>query len=217
MKKEWFRYWWTLLYFPVYMFFFLLAERLFTEDVNIIHMALDDVIPFCEWFIIPYYLWFPFMAIFFVWIFFGDKEEYVRFVKFLYSGMTVFILISYLYPNGLLLRPEELPRENIATHIVEYLYRTDTSTNVFPSIHVFNTLGVMIAVAKSKRVMPSVVGKWAVELFGVLIILSTVFLKQHSVWDVLGALAFGVIFYLLYYYLPGALAKRKRLAGAGAL
>lgn len=217
MKKEWFRYWWTLLYFPVYMFFFLLAERLFTEDVNIIHMALDDVIPFCEWFIIPYYLWFPFMAIFFVWIFFGDKEEYVRFVKFLYSGMTVFILISYLYPNGLLLRPEELPRENIATHIVKYLYSTDTSTNVFPSIHVFNTLGVMISVAKSKRVMPSVVGKWAVELFGVLIILSTVFLKQHSVWDVLGALAFGVIFYLLYYYLPEAVAKRKRLAGAGAL
>ncbi len=217
MKKEWFRYWWTLLYFPVYMFFFLLAERLFTEDVNIIHMGLDDVIPFCEWFIIPYYLWFPFMAVFFVWIFFGDKEEYLRFVKFLYSGMTVFILISYLYPNGLMLRPEELPRENIATHVVEYLYRTDTSTNVFPSIHVFNTLGVMIAVAKSKRVMPSTIGKWAVELFGLLIILSTVFLKQHSVWDVLGALAFGVIFYLLYYYLPEALAKRKRLAGAGAL
>lgn len=209
MRKEWFRYWWTLLYLPVYMIIFLLAEKLFTDNVNLIHMPIDDIIPFCEWFIIPYYLWFPFMAILFVWLFFGDKPEYVRFVMFLYSGMTVFLIISYVYPNGLMLRPEVLPRDNIATRIVAYLYSTDTSTNVFPSIHVYNTLGVMIAAWRSRSVVPARWGKWLVEVFGVLIIASTVFLKQHSMWDVIGAFGFGLIFFVLYYVLPDRIKGAK--------
>ncbi len=202
MTKERLKYWWTIFYLPLYMVFFLLAEQMFVEDVHIIHMPLDDKIPFCEWFIFPYYVWFAYIAIFFIRIFFTDKQEYARFAGFLFSGMTVFLIISFVYPNGLELRPAELPRDNVATALVEMLYRGDTSTNVFPSIHVYNTLGVMISVAKNKKIVPNRLLTWLVEILGVLIILSTVFLKQHSVWDVLGAFAFGAIFYVIFYCLP---------------
>ena len=57
-------------------------------------------------------------------------------------GMTVFLIVSYVYPNVLHLRPSEFPRENVFTDMVRWLYRTDTPTNVLPSIHVFNSLAV---------------------------------------------------------------------------
>lgn len=199
MKKETLQYWWTALYFPVYMFFFWLAESYTENDFHVINIGLDDKIPFVEWFIFPYYLWFPFMALFFVLFFFRDKKEYIRMIALLYAGMTLFLIISFIYPNGLALRPEELPRDNAAAHLVELLYRSDTPTNVFPSIHVFNTLGVLIAVWRSDKVLDKPWMKWTVTGIGALIICSTVFLKQHSLVDVAGAFVFaGILFWLVY-------------------
>ena len=53
------------------------------------------------------------------------------------------------------LRPILDPDKNIFTAAVAALYRTDTCTNVFPSIHVYNSIGTYIAIHKS----PSVSGK----------------------------------------------------------
>ena len=121
MKKENLQYWWTALYFPVYMFFFCLAESYTKNSFHVINIALDDKIPFVEWFIFPYYLWFPFMALFFVLFFFRDKKEYIRMIGLLYAGMTLFLIISFAYPNGLELRPDEFPRDNAATRLVALL------------------------------------------------------------------------------------------------
>ncbi len=199
LTKEKLRYWWTALYFPVYMFFFTMAERMVTEDFHIINIGLDDKIPFVEWFIFPYYIWFPFMALFFVMFFFRDKEEYIRMIALLYAGMTLFIIISFAYPNGLTLRPENMERENIAMRIVASLYGTDTPTNVFPSIHVFNTLGVLIAVWRSRIIAKKPACKWGITLLGTLIICSTVFLKQHSIVDVIGAFVLAAVLYAVVY------------------
>lgn len=199
LSKGKLRYWWTALYFPVYMFFFTLAEKMVTEDFHVINIGLDDRIPFVEWFIFPYYIWFPFMAVFFVLFFFRDKEEYIRMIALLYAGMTIFLIISFAYPNGLTLRPETFSRDNLATVIVSSLYGTDTPTNVFPSIHVFNTLGVLIAVWRSKKIAKHRLSKWGITVLGSLIICSTVFLKQHSVVDVLGAFVMAAVLYFLVY------------------
>lgn len=54
--------------------------------------------------------------------------------------MTIFLIVSYAYPNAQHLRPVEFPRDNIFTDVVRWLYKTDTPTNILPSIHVFNSL-----------------------------------------------------------------------------
>ena len=48
----------AMLYFVFYLIAFFSLEQIHRPDLHIIHCALDDVIPFCEWFIIPYCLWF---------------------------------------------------------------------------------------------------------------------------------------------------------------
>ena len=47
-----------VLYFPVYMIWFSYLEKTVTTRFHVIHVALDDYIPFCEYFDIPYFLWF---------------------------------------------------------------------------------------------------------------------------------------------------------------
>ena len=50
---------WLLYYIP-YLICFMLLER-FITPVIIIHSPLDEMIPFNEYFILPYLLWFPYM------------------------------------------------------------------------------------------------------------------------------------------------------------
>ena len=51
-----------LLYFAIYLPWFAHLEKTVTTHFHVIHVALDDYIPFCEYFIIPYLLWFAYIA-----------------------------------------------------------------------------------------------------------------------------------------------------------
>ena len=98
--------------------------------------------------------------------------------------MTIFLIVSCVYPNKQDLRPVVFDNNNIFTQMVQHLYATDTPTNILPSIHVFNSLAMFYAINRS----PQLKKRYGVRIFcGVLtvsIILSTMFLKQHSVVDV---------------------------------
>ena len=118
--------------------------------------------------------------------------------------MTIFLIICTLWHNGLDLRQDISYRNNLCARLVQMLYKTDTSTNVFPSLHVFNTLGCLVALYKSEG-MKAPRRRWikiAATVIGILIILSTMFLKQHSVWDVIGAFAMAIILYPIVYVIP---------------
>ena len=130
---------------------------------------------------------------------------------FLVIGMTVFLAVSVFFPNILLLRPETMPRHNIFTYLCERLYAIDTPTNVTPSIHVYNSLCVMIAVWKTDaKLIRAKAAKVFMTLFGFLIILSTMFLKQHSFSDVLIATGFALFSYILVYRMGFVFVGSKR-------
>lgn len=191
----------AILYFPFYVFCFIGLERKNTDDYYVVESVLDSYIPFCEWFVIPYFLWFAYIATTFIYFFFADKQDFVRLCIFLFTGMTVCLLIYYLWPNGQNLRPNlaTLGRENIFTRILAGLYSTDTHTNVCPSIHTFNSVGACTVIFKSNRLKDKTGIRIAALVLTVSICLSTVFLKQHSVLDVFWALVLAVPMYLLAY------------------
>lgn len=190
---------WVFLYALIYLPWFSYLEQHVTSDYYLIHSPLDDYIPFVEYFIVPYLMWFLFVIIGAGYFFFTDKKGFYKLAAFLITGMTIFLIICTLFPNGLHLRPATFARDNIFTHIVQYVYSVDTPTNVLPSIHVFNSMGIAIAVAHSDKLKEK---KWIQHLTYILaglIILSTMFLKQHSVTDVFAALVMtGVIYPFVY-------------------
>lgn len=205
-----------ILYAVIYLVWFIYLEKNITKNYRVIHVALDDHIPFCELFVIPYFLWFIYVSSVVIVFFFKNKEDYAKACVFFFTGMTIFLIISTLFPNGHHLRPSVMPRDNIFTQLTAYLYKTDTATNLWPSIHVYNSLGAHFAIVKN----PSLANrKWIVIgsfITCTSIILSTMLLKQHSVFDVITAVVMAVAMYGLVYkydivtaYKERSLARKK--------
>lgn len=190
---------WILSYFLIYIPWFLLLEKHIVSGYTLVEINLDQYIPFNELFIIPYFLWFGYIAIAITYFFFTSKTDYYKCCAFLFIGMTVCLLIYTIWPNGQNLRPTSFARDNFLVDICKTLYTSDTSTNVCPSIHVFNSIGVHIAIAKSERLKKH---RWILNsslILAILISLSTVFLKQHSIFDGICAIVLSVVMYFIVY------------------
>lgn len=186
---------WILSYAFIYLPWFLYLEKHVVRDYYVIHTHADDWIPFNEYFIIPYLLWFLYVAGAILYFFFTNKRDYYRLCAYLFTGMTISLLICTIFPNGTDLRPVVDPDKNICSWLVSILHEADTSTNIFPSIHAFNSIGVHIAIIKSESLRKHPIVLHGSLILAILICMATVFLKQHSIIDVAGA---GLLAYALY-------------------
>jgi membrane-associated phospholipid phosphatase len=180
------------------------------------HIAIDDFIPFSEYFIIPYLLWFIYVASAICYFFFHNVKDYYKLCTMLFVGMTISLLICTIFPNGTDFRPEVDPNKNVFSLVLSWLYSTDTCTNVFPSIHVYNSICVHIAVTHSKVLKRNRMVTTGSFILMVSICLATVFLKQHSAFDGLGSMVMAYIMYLFVYtdsYVPSRKKVREKAIG----
>lgn len=185
------------IYAVLYVIGFILVEHSVKSDFTVIHTRIDDMIPFCEYFIVFYYLWFIYMAITIFFIVRGSRENFIKTAIFLMTGMTLFLIVSALFPNGHDLRPHVFKRNNVFVTLTEFIYSVDTPTNILPSIHVYNSIGCHIGFVKATKSMNR---KWIlpISLFTcILITVSTLFVKQHSVVDVISAVVLAVVMYFI--------------------
>lgn len=190
-----------LFFLAFYLVWFAYLERTVTKNYQIIHVRIDDYIPFLEIFVIPYYLWFFYVSAVVVYLMLTNKGDYYRACLFLFTGMIVFLVVSTLFPNGQNLRPSVMPRDNIFTFLVSKIYLADTPTNIWPSIHVFNSIGAHFAIVRNNRLGNI---KWLRRgsfILSISIILSTVFIKQHSIFDMVTAFIMAAVLYGIVYKL----------------
>ncbi len=203
---------WLFLYFPIYLLWFFALEQAKPNFLYEVTNPLDPAIPFCEYFIVPYMLWFPYLFGGVIYFFVAHlKDEFIRLAVTLEAGLTICLLIYTFFPNYQGLRPEVYPNNNLFTQGVKLLQQFDTPTNVCPSIHVFSTVAVCISVLKERLGKTYAVRAGAVIL-AVFICLSTVFLKQHSLTDVYCALGLNLVLYVVVYHtgLNGILTGKKK-------
>lgn len=184
-------------YFVFYLLAFYALEKRTGVPLVWVHCALDDLIPFCKYAIVPYCLWFfwiPFTLLYFLLR--APRAEFSRLCLPLFAGMTAALALYAVVPTGLNLRPFAVYGRDIFARGVRLLYSIDTATNVCPSIHVFNSVTLALAYWRSS-LFERAGRRWmrpAATVLCVSIVLSTVLLRQHSVIDVaLGALmAFAI-------------------------
>lgn len=184
-----------LLYFIPYLIYFELLEH-FMVPRFFIHCPLDDWIPFHEIFVIPYFFWFVMLALSLGYFLFHSREDFLDLCFVMFTGMTICLMIYTVLPNGLRLRPV-VTRDNILANIARMLYRIDTPTNVCPSIHVSSTVSILLITARYKGFRYSKATKTITWFCGIMVCLSTMVLKQHSIIDVL----LGTLLTLLLYRL----------------
>lgn len=188
-------------YCVIYMIIFAYLEGRPVRGFHVVHTVFDDMIPFCEYFIVPYLLWFPYMFITVLYFIFVNKnvKEYYQVSFNLMMGMTIFLIVSYVYPNIQHLRPTEFARDNIFVDMVIQLYKTDTSTNILPSIHVFNSLAIHKSITSCEALKKYRCIRYSSLILTTLIVLSTMFLKQHSVIDVFLGMTLALFGSIVFY------------------
>lgn len=196
-----FRHLLLLLYWPIYGLTFLILERGLTLDYHPVEAALDAKIPFCEYFVPAYYFWFVFLIGIHFYTGFFDIPAFKKLMYFIIITYTVTSVIYIIYPTKQELRPAEFSGDNIFIAIINGLYNFDTNTNVCPSLHVIGSFAVLFTSWHCKR-FKTFWWQFGFVSATVLICLSTVFLKQHSVIDIWTALAVCAAAYPFAYILP---------------
>lgn len=199
LNTDEFRHLKLLIFWPIFGLFFTLVERFYNVGhYYSMHCPLDDMIPFCEWFLIPYLLWFVYLIGTIVYTFFFDVAAFKRMMYFIIITYSITMLIYLVFPTCQDLRPTQFARDNVLTRFVAWFYNFDTNTNVCPSIHVLGSVAAMLGLCDCRRLQNPKL-KLLFILLCVLICISTVFMKQHSVLDVLEALPLCVIAYPICY------------------
>lgn len=192
---------WYQLYWVIYLVWFFWLDNTITQPKYIIHAPLDDLIPFNEWFVIPYCSWFLLLVAVTALLWWKDTASYDKLCLMMFSGMTFCLIVYMLLPNGLDLRPtvEEIGRSNPAMWVMQLLWKADASVNVCPSIHCQSTACMAIAISESKLAEDRPVLRPIALVWAALICLSTVFTKQHSVLDVVCGLTVAVVWLPVLY------------------
>ncbi len=177
-----------IIYFVMY---FITEQFIPTDECFVVHSRLDDVIPFCEIFVVPYVFWYFLIVWSLIYFAMYNPQSFKNLMKFIIFTQIVAMATYIIFPNRQDLRPDVFPRDNIFTDIVALLYSLDTDTNVCPSLHVGYSIGIASVWLKEKGAR--CVTKAFVVITCILVCLSTMFIKQHSAID-----AFAAIFMCVF-------------------
>ncbi|MBP3359672.1 MAG: phosphatidic acid phosphatase [Clostridia bacterium] len=219
LNTDEFRHLKLLLYWPLFGLMFLFAERIYkAPEYYSVYCFLDDAVPFCEFFLIPYLFWFVYLVGALFYTLLTDTSAFRKMMWFIIITYTISIIIYLLFPTCQQLRPESFMRDNVFTRFLMYFYKFDTNTNVCPSIHVIGSASAMLALLGTDK-FSTLSRKTAVIITALLICASTVFLKQHSVIDIIAAVPVCIIGYILCYsktFSLQALRRNRRSSASGS-
>ncbi len=158
-----------------------------------ITIFLDSFIPFREWFILPYVFWYFYTFGALLVLAFMDYKTYYKLLFSIVIGMLICFVVYAFFPTTVP-RPH-VQGTNALQKLVLFIYSNDKPYNCFPSIHMLDTLLITLFIFKSYR---SVALKAASAVTCVLIYMSTLFVKQHSILDAVASTILGITLFILF-------------------
>lgn len=170
------------------------------------HTALDDKIPLIPEFIYVYYLTFPMGIVTFFYLAYKNKTKLFDIfitlcISFAISG------IIYFFFQTRFIKPDFTP-ETFTDKFVVWTWNSTNPTNCFPSQHCFMAIAVFIGCVDCKEM------KLWYRIFGciigILIVLATVFTRQHYWVDFLASLIIMLPVFLLTRFSKSGKIVEKR-------
>lgn len=195
-----------LLFILIEVFYFLTQLR--DIDYNLVHVSLDDMIPFLPVFVIPYVVWYVYVPGGMLYNFFVDKNAFCKQILTVISGMAISIIIFCIYPTTVDFRPSA-EGDGFFLWVCRLLFSNDKPVNVLPSMHCFEAVIIHLTAFRNEKLRRNITLRIGSIILSVLICLSTVFIKQHSVVDLVSGVALAYILYFLIYTLPEKVRKKN--------
>ena len=193
-----------------FILYFLTENQIPAEMCYPVHCWLDDAVPFCEWFIIPYVSWYLLIIGSLFYFLLYNVNSFKKLQTYIIITQIIAMAVYIIFPNRQDLRPEVFPRENLLTSLIGFIYSVDTNTGVCPSLHVAYSLGIASTWCREKTVSRGF--KTVVTVWCLVICLSVAFVKQHSVVDIYAAIPFCILAEIIAYGKSYWLPKFKKHA-----
>ncbi|HBM74024.1 MAG TPA: phosphatidic acid phosphatase [Clostridiaceae bacterium] len=187
-----------LFLFLIQIIWFFYDEKVVRVPKYIMFSNLDTYIPFVKEFVVMYVFWYFYMVIAFIYLGITSPPDFCKLFIFIFAGMTIAHIVYLVFPNGQNLRPY-ISGNDIFSKTIKYIYSIDTPTNVSPSVHVINSIGIFIVMAKSQRLKKNTAIKILLFMCTLSITMSTLFIKQHSIVDVFYSIIVSALLYILIY------------------
>ncbi|GAA0718762.1 phosphatase PAP2 family protein [Clostridium malenominatum] len=180
----------SLISIPIVNVFYTLLNNS-NRGVYTIITEFDRNIPFLKEFIIPYIIWYPFIIFTLFYLCMKNLKTYYRTLFSIILGLLLCYVTYYVFQTTVP-RPV-LYGDDTFTKLTKVIYYFDKPFNCFPSIHVLTSY-LMI---KGINFEDNLLIKVFVYTVSSLIIISTLFVKQHVVLDLVSAILLGeVVFFL---------------------
>lgn len=164
--------------------------KLFQSNPTYIDYYLDDKIPFLGRFVYIYDTFYPFVFFAFYYLYKKDEKAYF---KGIIAGIIGFIIcdIIFLSMPTIMYRPVIPSIDSLTDLVIKITFLYDSPPlNCFPSIHCLFCFQVIYSFIFSKS---DVKNKILIILYSLLIIISTLFIKQHYIFDVISAFLIVII------------------------
>lgn len=154
----------------------------------------DERIPLKSGWIIAYITWFPLIALFPVVLYGYSQEVYNIHIYAVLINIVLSCIIYVAYPTTM--RRPAVTGDGISDKLLRLVYRCDArGLNCCPSMHC--SMCFLMMVSAVQAVLLPVCIKAVVIVLSSLIVVSTLFTKQHSVIDVKMALFMALLCRLL--------------------
>ena len=174
----------------------------FINDYHIITSFVD--VPLIKYFIYFYDLWYPFIVLNTFIIYKYDRKLFSMLIATMLIATVMAHLTFIIYPS-MVLRPD-VNVTGITSWLLDFTYRTDTpAINCLPSMHCIYCFVTSYYIIKCKNM--SIKKRLPVVTFSALIVLSTIFIKQHILEDVILAFIYVVIAIIVVHILRNKITK----------
>ena len=185
-----------LLLFPLLTGGYFLISRL-NLPYHIIHVPLDDRIPFLPVFVVPYVLWYLYISLPMAAVGLHDAAAFRQQARRLFSGWAVGLVCFLVYPSAIDFRPSaEGP--GVLLWLCRWLYGRDLPRNVLPSLHCYGALVTHLSLRRRPLLRKHLPLRLGSAVLAGLICLFTVLIRQHSVVDLAAGCLLAVLTHVFW-------------------
>ncbi len=181
--------------FPLLHFFYFLLQKL-PLQYHIVHTTMDEYIPFLPVFILPYIFWYIYVPLPMLYMYFTRRQIYLRQIVTLFSGAFICVFLFFLCPTAINFRPQPQGR-GLLLSLCRMIFQSDQPVNVFPSLHCYEAMAIHLSTFSGSFGREHLLLRLSSAVAVTLICLSTVFVKQHSVADLIAGCFLSILIHVI--------------------
>ncbi len=191
----------SLIYILLYLFSLFFYKPITTHPFFTPHnleIAFDSYIPFISKFIVVYNSYFFFLMSFGIYLYIKDKNLSNIFFSSLIFAQIIAYIIFIFYPTDISSVRPIITDTDIFSRLVKRTYAIDTIYDGLPSLHTSSMTILILSVIYSK------INKYykpILIIYSILIIATTVLVKQHVFVDIPAGIILGILSFYLSKYL----------------